>query len=206
MDILRISEVIKEKRKAMGYTQEQLADILYVTKAAVSKWENAESYPDITLLTKIAETFHITMDELFGYRLAIKPLLIKNRYPTTFYLSQIEDYSIFDCCHVSEMRLQKYGYDREDGSIDWKWEVVIGAMSDKENFLDTLRKCMKSGLIIDVCSQRIGEGKFINDDLPNKHYVSKERTWEFRAGDKKYIRQMFKEQLALGLVTEDDLF
>ena len=65
--MLKIGDVIKAQRKECELTQEELATLLGVTKAAVSKWETAESYPDITLLPKIAEQFHITMDELFGF-------------------------------------------------------------------------------------------------------------------------------------------
>ena len=73
MSELKIGEKIKSKRKEYEYTQEELANMLYVTKAAVSKWENGESYPDITLLPKIAQLFHITMDQLFDYTLEYKP-------------------------------------------------------------------------------------------------------------------------------------
>ena len=47
---IKISENIKRLRKAKKITQEGLAEIFNVTPAAVSKWENNETYPDITLL------------------------------------------------------------------------------------------------------------------------------------------------------------
>lgn len=53
-------------RKAKGLTQEQVAETLAVSPQAVSKWENDQSYPDITLLTKIAEMFSTTVDSLLG--------------------------------------------------------------------------------------------------------------------------------------------
>ena len=64
---------IKSLRRECDLTQEELANILGVTKAAVSKWENAESFPDVTLLPQIAQVFSITMDELFDYTLEHKP-------------------------------------------------------------------------------------------------------------------------------------
>jgi transcriptional regulator with XRE-family HTH domain len=69
MSSLKISEKIKTKRKALGLTQEALANLLGVTKAAVSKWENAECYPDITVLPELAQLFHTTIDWLFDYTL-----------------------------------------------------------------------------------------------------------------------------------------
>ena len=46
--MIKIGEIIKAKRKEQDLTQEELASRLGVSKAAVSKWENAECYPDIT--------------------------------------------------------------------------------------------------------------------------------------------------------------
>ena len=53
-------------RKKAGLTQDKLAEQLGVTAQAVSKWENDQSCPDITMLPKLAELFHTTTDELLG--------------------------------------------------------------------------------------------------------------------------------------------
>lgn len=55
------------KRKEKGITQEELANFIGVSKAAVSKWESNQSYPDITLLPIIATYFDVSVDELLGY-------------------------------------------------------------------------------------------------------------------------------------------
>ena len=57
---------IIEHRKALGLTQDQLAEKLGVTAQAVSKWENDQSCPDITMLPKLAEIFGTTTDALLG--------------------------------------------------------------------------------------------------------------------------------------------
>ncbi len=66
MNIL-IGENIKRLRKEKKITQEQLAEILNISPAAVSKWETNETYPDITLLFPLAHYFLVTIDELMGY-------------------------------------------------------------------------------------------------------------------------------------------
>ncbi len=53
-------------RKRIGLTQDKLAEKLGVTAQAVSKWENDQSCPDITMLPKLAEIFGITTDALLG--------------------------------------------------------------------------------------------------------------------------------------------
>ena len=57
---------ISSSRKRMGLTQDALAEQLGVTAQAVSKWENDQSCPDITMLPKLAKIFGITTDELLG--------------------------------------------------------------------------------------------------------------------------------------------
>ena len=62
---LKISEVIRQRRRTMDISQETLADYLGVSVQAVSKWETNASYPDITLLPKIAEYLKIDINALF---------------------------------------------------------------------------------------------------------------------------------------------
>lgn len=62
---IKISEVIRQRRRTMDISQETLADHLGVSVQAVSKWETAASYPDITLLPKIAEYLKTDINALF---------------------------------------------------------------------------------------------------------------------------------------------
>lgn len=64
---MNIGQTIFHLRHEKGYTQEQLSDILGVSTAAVSKWECNNTYPDITLLPRMAEIFGVSIDFLLGY-------------------------------------------------------------------------------------------------------------------------------------------
>nr|WP_302020481.1 helix-turn-helix transcriptional regulator [uncultured Acetatifactor sp.] len=64
---IEFGEKIRELRKRDGRKQEDLAAALGVTKQAVSRWEANGGYPDMQMLPAIANYFHITIDELFGY-------------------------------------------------------------------------------------------------------------------------------------------
>jgi len=57
-----ISKKIIEKRKQIGMTQNELADALYVTRQAVSKWEMGKSLPSIEALIEMTELFDVTID------------------------------------------------------------------------------------------------------------------------------------------------
>ena len=64
---VNIGEKIKALRKMTGRKQDDLAAALGVTPQAVSRWEADGGYPDIEMIPSIANYFHITIDELFGY-------------------------------------------------------------------------------------------------------------------------------------------
>lgn len=64
---IKLGEKIRELRRRDRKKQEELAMALGVTSQAVSRWEANGGYPDIEILPAIANYFHITIDELFGY-------------------------------------------------------------------------------------------------------------------------------------------
>ena len=66
------SEIFKALRKDKQLTQEQAAEIFGVSPQAISRWENATSYPDITQLPNIAAYFETTVDDLLGVRKTVK--------------------------------------------------------------------------------------------------------------------------------------
>lgn len=55
---------IRELRLAAGFSQEQLAEELHVSRQAVSKWENGDSAPDLERLSLLGSLFHISLDQL----------------------------------------------------------------------------------------------------------------------------------------------
>ena len=64
---LNLGTKIRELRRRDGRTQDNLAETLGVTAQAVSRWESGGSYPDMEMIPAIANYFHISIDELFGY-------------------------------------------------------------------------------------------------------------------------------------------
>lgn len=64
--MMEFHEKIQEMRKQKGLTQEQLADELFVSRAAVSKWESGRGYPNIDSLKAIAKFFSVTIDDLLS--------------------------------------------------------------------------------------------------------------------------------------------
>ncbi|MBR3292962.1 MAG: helix-turn-helix domain-containing protein [Oscillospiraceae bacterium] len=58
------AEKLLHLRKGHGYTQEQLAEVLGVTRQAISRWESGTTMPEAAVLIKICDTFHVSADSL----------------------------------------------------------------------------------------------------------------------------------------------
>lgn len=63
---MEFSEKLQHLRKRQGLTQEELARRLFVSRAAVSRWESGRGYPGIDSLKAIAACFSVTVDELLS--------------------------------------------------------------------------------------------------------------------------------------------
>ena len=61
-----IGENIKTYRQKKGYTQEEVANRLHVTRQTISKWEKGQSVPDAEQLIKLAVILETTVSELLG--------------------------------------------------------------------------------------------------------------------------------------------
>ena len=64
IDLTTVGGRLKSKRVAAGLTQEELAESLYVSRTAISKWESGRGYPNIDSLKAISKFFSVTIDEL----------------------------------------------------------------------------------------------------------------------------------------------
>lgn len=63
---MEFGEKLQSLRKNKGLTQEELAESLYVSRTAVSKWESGRGYPSIDSIKEIASYFSVTVDELLS--------------------------------------------------------------------------------------------------------------------------------------------
>ena len=64
---LNLGENIRQNRRKLDLTQDELAERLGTTYQSVSRWENGTTYPDMELLPELAAIFGITVDSLLGY-------------------------------------------------------------------------------------------------------------------------------------------
>lgn len=63
---MEFNEKLQELRKKKGFTQEELAEILYVSRTAISKWESGRGYPNIESLKELSKFFEVSIDDLLS--------------------------------------------------------------------------------------------------------------------------------------------
>lgn len=143
-----IGDNIRRLRRQGSITQEQLAEMLGVTCAAVSKWERGETYPDITLLFPLAHFFQVTVDELMGF----DEDLLEREIDAV-----LQKYGVLCQDNASKARAfitQAYGQYPNDDRImhRYMWDIAGGLadnqpedlLAHKEEFLSICDKILKN--------------------------------------------------------------
>ncbi len=70
---------LQELRKKYGYSQEQLSEMLGVSRQAVSKWESGQTTPDINNLMKLSEIYNVSTDYLLFGKENVPQIVYKDR-------------------------------------------------------------------------------------------------------------------------------
>lgn len=78
MESISLGEKIRDQRKRLGLSQEQLAEKLNVSRQAITKWETNKGVPDISNLIAISDEFGLSLDELIKGDNVVKKKLISD--------------------------------------------------------------------------------------------------------------------------------
>lgn len=117
---------IREKRIEQGYSQQQLAELLFISESSVSKWERGVNYPDITMLADLCRTLDITEHELITasndteYRQLKKDAYTYRRLTRATFLTCVTLYGLaLIICFICNLAI--------DHTLSWFW-VVLGSL------------------------------------------------------------------------------
>lgn len=108
---MQFGEIVKNRRKELGYTQEYLGKALGVTAPAVNKWEKGNSYPDITLLAPLARLLELDLNTLMAFEAKLseeEKLAIHQEVIQLAETGQVD--SVF---RLAKEMIQKYPTDEE---------------------------------------------------------------------------------------------
>ena len=86
MDKYVTGAVIRKLRESKNMTQEELAEKIYVTGKAVSKWENGQGFPDISLIELLSKALDISVIELLSGEHIFNKNTQSNMFRNQFYV------------------------------------------------------------------------------------------------------------------------
>ena len=129
---MEFNEKLQELRKQKGLTQEELAEILFVSRTAVSKWESGRGMPSIESLKSISKFFAVTLDDL----LSSEELLVIAEDDHKQKEMHIRDmiYGLLDCSMALLFLLPFFGQ-KANGAIQ---EVSLLALTEIQLYLKVL--------------------------------------------------------------------
>ena len=111
---MEFNEKLQELRKQKGLTQEALAEKLYVSRTAISKWESGRGYPNIESLKAIAKFFSVTLDELLSTDEVLTIAEEDNKRKEKHFRDLI--YGLLDIC-IAMLLFLPFFAEKEDGII-----------------------------------------------------------------------------------------
>lgn len=137
MNTEQFSLFLRQRRKELGLTQEQLAEKLFVSTAAVSKWELGKSLPDIAKIEDLAAALEVSVLEVMRGERSAEALPdepLKEVYVKTLHTTNRQWQRKFAMVLLELLMLLPYGFDwlvyRSPGQIDFHGaEVLIGALA-----------------------------------------------------------------------------
>ena len=153
---MEFGEKIQKLRNQNKWTQEQLAEKLYVSRTAVSKWESGKGYPNIDSLKDIAKLFNKTIDELLSSEEIID--IAKKENNTNIKKANNLIYGLLDIISIVFIFLPLYALKTEN----FVYYVSYFNTYDINNIIKT------TYIVILSISSRIGISELILNCIENK--------------------------------------
>ena len=138
---MEFNEKLQELRKQKGFTQEELAEVLFVSRAAVSKWESGRGYPNIDSLKAISKFFGVTIDELLSGDELLTIAEEDTRQKETHFCDLV--FGLLDCSIAMFFFLPFFGQ-KADGIIQ---EVSLLSLTEITPYLRTAYFVVVIGMI-----------------------------------------------------------
>lgn len=146
---MELNEKLQELRKSKGMTQEELAQALYVSRTAVSKWESGRGLPSIDSLRQLSAFFGVSIDELLSADKALSLAEQENKESQRKLCDLLMGAA--DLCAVLLVILPLYP--KQDGGIVYAVDFL--AYAKTAAFPGVLFGCLFAGLVL-VGAVKIG--------------------------------------------------
>ena len=157
MDKYVTGAVIRRLRESKNMTQEELAEKIYVTGKAVSKWENGQGFPDISLIEPLSKALDISVIELLSGEHIFNKNRSSNMFRNKFYVCPIcgnviqsVGEAVIVCCGLTLPPLEAENEDDEHTihfeKIEDEYYVTVGHSMTKEHYISFLAAVSDNGV------------------------------------------------------------
>lgn len=148
---MTLGQKLKEIRKKFGLSQEQLAEIMNVSRQAITKWENDGGIPDISNLQELSKVFGITVDYLLNDENQLPALSMTKELDKDKYNGKISSYSIILKEYYPEpWEVYSLIRDKKMSKLEATFDFIIGAgtvgLADALNDLSPFYLVVKDNL------------------------------------------------------------
>ena len=125
---MTLGEKLKEIRKKFGLSQEQLADIMNVSRQAITKWENDTGIPDTSNLQILAQTFGITIDYLLSNENELPLLVMRKQLDKDKYENKIKSYAeVLKEYYPEPWEIYSLVRNKKMTKLEWIFDFFVGA-------------------------------------------------------------------------------
>ncbi len=177
MDNYVTGAVIRKLRETKKMTQEELAEKLYVSSKAVSKWETGQGFPDISLLEPLAKALGISVIELLSGEDVRNRNQASNMAKTTFYVCPVcgnvilsSGEAVVSCCGITLPSQEAEEADEEHRIsvevVEDEYYVTVDHPMTKEHYISFLAAVSDHGVqLIKLYPEGSAETRFRIDGI-----------------------------------------
>ena len=172
MDKYVTGAVIRKLRESKNMTQEELAEKIYVTGKAVSKWENGQGFPDISLIELLSKALDISVIELLSGEHIFNKNTQSNMFRNQFYVCPIcgnviqsVGEAVIICCGLTLPPLEAENEDNEHiiyfERVEDEYYVTVAHPMTKEHYISFLAAVSDNGVqFVKLYPQGNAEARF----------------------------------------------
>ena len=184
---MTLGQKLKEIRKKFGLSQEQLAEIINVSRQAITKWETDAGLPDTENLKELSRIFEISIDYLLDNNNELPLLVMKKKLDKDNYKNKISSYEeVLKEYYPAPWKIYILTREKKMSKLEGIFDFIIGAgtidVADALNDMSPYYLAIKDNIkllvnikdwVLEVkeLNPNINEKKFIVDkNIFRKHY------------------------------------
>lgn len=174
---MTLGQKLKEIRKKFGLSQEQLAEIINVSRQAITKWETDAGLPDTENLKELSRIFEISIDYLLDNNNELPLLVMKKKLDKDNYKNKISSYEeVLKEYYPAPWKIYILTREKKMSKLEGIFDFIIGAgtidVADALNDMSPYYLAKKDNikLLVNI-KDWVLEVKELNPDINEKKFI-----------------------------------